>query len=94
MGEKIMHITYRGAEKGRQQISLEAVHSRGEEKTVEDTYWLLTKKEFISGKNIFDKVKWGLPQLYKSRANVSVYFRKDQKGQAEGYKQKEGPTKE
>lgn len=57
MGEKIMRIAYRGAEKGWQQISLETVHSRGEEKTVETAYTVLTEKELISGKNIFEKVK-------------------------------------
>lgn len=52
-----MRIAYRGAEKGWQQISLETVHSRGEEKTVENAYTLLTEKELRSGKNIFEKVK-------------------------------------
>lgn len=41
-----MHIAYRGAEKGRQQIALETVHSRGEEKTAEKRHKLLTGKEF------------------------------------------------
>lgn len=47
MGEKIMHIAYRGAEKGRQQIALETVHSRGEEKTAEKRLQITDRKRIL-----------------------------------------------
>lgn len=84
-----MHIAHRGAERGWQQIALETTHRGGEEKMAENACKLLTGKEFIPGKNIFNKVKGRLPQLSEGRANVSVRFRKDQTVQAEGSKQKE-----